>query len=102
MDAGQRRHSIRTRNTVTLALLVAAGGLNLFDCASLSVANTTVRVELQLTATRMGWLLSAFSLAYGLSQLPLLGLLGRTGTRRALGGGLGLWSVAQMLTGLAR
>jgi MFS family permease len=50
----------------------------------------------------MGWLLSAFSLAYGLAQLPLVGLLDRAGTRSTLGGGLVLWSVAQMMIGLVR
>ena len=48
----------------------------------------------------MGWLLSAFSFAYGLSQLPLIGLLDRLGTRSVLGAGLALWSGAQLLTGL--
>ncbi len=50
----------------------------------------------------MGWLLSAFSLAYGFSQLPLLAILERFGTRPTLGAGLGLWSAAQMLTALVR
>lgn len=90
------------RQSVTLLLLFAAGAVNFFDRASLSVANTTVRAEMQWSATQMGWLLSAFSLAYGFSQLPLLAILERFGTRRALGAGLGLWSAAQMLTGLVR
>lgn len=83
-------------------LLFAAGAVNFFDRASLSVANTTVRAEMHWSATQMGWLLSAFSLAYGFSQLPLLAILQRFGTRRSLGAGLGLWSAAQMLTGLVR
>jgi MFS family permease len=57
---------------------------------------------MHLNATQMGWLLSAFSLAYGFAQLPLIGLLDRAGTRFVLGGGLILWSAAQMLTGLVR
>ncbi len=51
---------------------------------------------------RWGWLLSAFSLAYGIAQLPLIRLLPRFGTRLALGGGLLLWSAAQALIGLVR
>ncbi len=66
------------------------------------MANTTVRGELHLTGTQMGWLLSAFSLAYGLAQLPLAAFLDRLGTRRALGAGLTVWSAAQLLTGLVR
>jgi MFS family permease len=94
--------SLRYRQTLTLALLFLAGMVNFLDRASLSIANSTVRAEMHLSATQMGWLLSAFSLAYGLAQLPLIGLLDRRGTRSILGGGLVVWSLAQMLTGLVR
>ena len=94
--------SLRRQQTITLSLLFVAGVVNFFDRASLSVANNTVRAELHLSATEMGWLLSAFSLAYGFSQLPLIDLMRRVGGRWALGGGLGLWSTAQLLTGLVR
>ena len=76
--------------------------VNFFDRSSLSIANTTVRAELHLSGTQMGWLLSAFSFAYGLAQLPLIGLLDRLGTRSVLGVGLTVWSGAQLLTGLVR
>jgi MFS family permease len=95
--AGVRRHQ-----TVTLSLLFMAGIVNFLDRSSLSIANTTVRAEMHWNATQMGWLLSAFSLAYGLAQLPLIGLLDRVGTRAVLGGGLVVWSAAQMLTGFVR
>ena len=90
---------IRRHQAVTLSLLFLAGVVNFLDRSSLSIANTTVRAEMHLNATQMGWLLSAFSFAYGLAQLPLIGLLDRVGTRAVLGGGLVLWSAAQMLTG---
>ncbi|AFL90520.1 sugar phosphate permease [Terriglobus roseus DSM 18391] len=92
--------SLRAHQAITLALLFAAGVVNFFDRSSLSIANTTVRAELHLSGTEMGWLLSAFSFAYGLSQLPLIGLLDRMGTRSILGTGLAIWSGAQLLTGL--
>jgi MFS family permease len=95
-------HGLRRHQTITLSLLFLAGVVNFLDRSSLSIANSTVRAEMHLSATEMGWLLSAFSLAYGLAQLPLIGLLDRAGTRSVLGGGLILWSVAQMLTGLVR
>ena len=76
--------------------------VNFLDRASLSVANVTIRSEMHLSATQMGWLLSAFSLSYGVAQLPLIGILDRLGTRAVLGGGLILWSTAQMLTGFVR
>ncbi len=92
--------SLRGHQTVTLALLFLAGVVNFFDRSSLSIANSTVRAELHLSGTQMGWLLSAFSFAYGLAQLPLIGLLDRLGTRSVLGAGLTVWSGAQLLTGL--
>jgi MFS family permease len=91
--------TLRRYQTITLALLFFAGVVNFFDRSSLAVANTTVRADLHLSGTEIGWLLSAFSLAYGLSQLPLIALLARTGTRSVLGSGLALWSTAQLLTG---
>lgn len=90
------------RQTLTLALLFCAGVVNFFDRTSLSVANNTIRAQLDLSATQMGWLLSAFSLAYGFAQLPLIGLIPRFGSRLVLGGGLLLWSAAQAFTGLVR
>ena len=94
--------SLRANQVITLTLLFVAGVVNFLDRSSLSVANTTIRAEMHLDATAMGWLLSAFSLSYGLAQLPLIGLLDRAGTRSVLGAGLVLWSSAQMLTGLVR
>jgi MFS family permease len=94
--------TLRRHQTITLSLLFLAGVVNFLDRTSLSIANSTVRAEMHLSATQMGWLLSAFSLAYGVAQLPLIGLLDRAGTRAVLGGGLILWSAAQMLTGLVR
>jgi sugar phosphate permease len=94
--------TLRGHQTVTLCLLFLAGLVNFLDRSSLSIANTTIRAEMHLSATQMGWLLSAFSLAYGFAQLPLIGLLDRAGTRSVLGAGLLLWSTAQMLTGLVR
>jgi MFS family permease len=72
---------LRRQQTLTLSVLFAAGLVNFFDRASLSIANSTVHAEMHLSGTQMGWLLSAFSLAYGVAQLPLVGLLDRACTR---------------------
>ena len=97
ISGGQR--TLRGHQAITLALLFVAGMVNFFDRSSLSVANTTIRGEMHLNGTQMGWLLSAFSLAYGVAQLPLIGLLDRAGTRPVLGAGLAMWSAAQFATG---
>jgi len=91
---------IRKIQWMTLSFLLAAGIINFLDRSSLSIANTTIRAELGLSATQIGALLSAFSLAYGLAQLPVGPLLDRVGTRIVLGGAMAFWSLAQMATGL--
>jgi len=102
MPSNSRPRSLRYHQTTTLSLLFLAGIVNFLDRSSLSIANSTVRAEMHLSATQMGWLLSAFSFAYGFAQLPLIGLLDRAGTRYVLGVGLTVWSAAQMLTGFVR
>src|SRR5664279_2662480 len=58
---------IRKIQWTTLSFLLMAGIINFLDRSSLSIANTTIRSELGLSATQIGALLSAFSLAYGLA-----------------------------------
>lgn len=102
LDPEPTSHRRRAPQAIALGLLFAAGVINFFDRASLSVANNTIRAEMHLSGTEMGWLLSAFSLAYGIAQLPLVELISRFGTRSTLGTGLGLWSAAQALTAFVR
>ena len=83
-----------------LTLLVAGGIVNFLDRSALSIANTTMRANLHLSATQIGALLSAFSLAYGFAQIPAGWLLDRVGPRSILSAGMLLWSVAQTATGL--
>jgi MFS family permease len=87
---------------VAVCILSIAGIINYIDRGSLAIANTTIRTDLGLSATRMGVLLSAFSLSYAISQLPVGVLLDRFGERRVLGAGMFLWSLTQTATGLVR
>ena len=90
--------SPRTRRlrTVAVLLLVAAGTVNYFDRAAVSVGNPEIRQELGLSYGEMGVLLSAFAWAYGLAQIPAGALVDRFQPRRALGAGMVLWSLAQL------
>jgi MFS family permease len=60
-----------------------------------------IRNDLSLTYTQAGWLVSANSLAYGISQLPAGWLADRTGPRIVLTIGVGGVGVAGLLIGLA-
>src|ERR1700709_882823 len=84
---------------VALAFLILAGIVNYVDRSALSIANHSISGELALSASQMGVLLSAFSLAYAFSQLPIGALLDRFGARVMLGAGMRLWSIAQMSGG---
>jgi MFS family permease len=83
---------------LALTMLMSAGFVNYLDRTSLAIAASSIRAEMHLSASDIGALLAAFSLAYGLGQLPVGWLVDRFGPLRVLGLGLGTWSAAQMLT----
>src|SRR5580704_5977791 len=85
---------------IAVSILSIAGIVNYIDRGSLAIANTTIRTDLGISATRMGILLSIFSLSYAFSQLPMGFLLDRFGERLVLGVGMFLWSLTQTGTGL--
>jgi sugar phosphate permease len=87
---------------IAVSILSVAGVINYIDRGSLAIANTTIRADLGISATRMGVLLSVFSLAYAISQLPMGILLDRFGEHVVLGAGMLLWSLTQSATGLVR
>lgn len=91
---------VRRYQWISVGLLVAVGIINILDRQTLAIANSSIRADLHLDETHIGALGSAFSLAYGLSQLPLGAVLDRIGSRIVLGIGLLVWSVAQLCGGL--
>jgi MFS transporter, ACS family, L-galactonate transporter len=101
-DEWDRTVLSQRRQLLVLGFLMLAGVLNYLDRASLSIANPVIRRELALSGTQMGSLLAAFSLAYGLGQIPAGTLVKRFGFRRVLGGSMLAWSGAQLLTSLVR
>ena len=74
--------------------------VNYLDRSALSIANTTIQKDLAISPMQMGVMLSAFSVAYAFSQLPLGALIDKLGSKLALGGSLVVWSVAQAAFGL--
>ncbi|MEG5262763.1 MFS transporter [Pseudomonas sp. JDS28PS106] len=91
---------LRRIQWVALTLLVLAGFVNYLDRSTLAIANQTISQELHFTPTEMGLLLSVFSWAYAIVQLPIGGILDRFGARLTLGVGICLWSIAQGVLGL--
>jgi sugar phosphate permease len=99
MDGFRASASMRRMQWVSLTMLIVSAVINYLDRAALSIANVEVRQELGLNATEMGVLLSAFLLSYAFAQLPAGVSVDRIGARKLLALGLGVWSLAQALTG---
>jgi MFS family permease len=93
--------SLRGMQITTMTMLIFAGLINNLDRSALSIANPLISQELQISAAGMGVLMSAFSLVYAFSQLPIGIILDRLGARLVLGCGLIIWSSAQVFCGLA-
>ncbi|RXY84365.1 MFS transporter, partial [Klebsiella pneumoniae] len=91
---------IKKIQTTAMILLFLAAVINYLDRSSLSVANLTISQELGLNSTEIGALLSGFSLAYGIAQLPCGPLLDRKVPRIMLGLGMLFWSLFQALSGM--
>ncbi len=84
-----------------LALLLAVNLLNYVDRQALYAVFPLIKADLQLSDTGLGFLGSAFMLCYMLAA-PFFGRLGdRSNRARLAAGGLAVWSLATMLSGLA-
>src|SRR5215469_9776570 len=82
---------------VILALIFIITTLNYADRATLSVTGSAMRAEFGFDAIRMGYIFSAFSWAYVLSQLPAGWILDRFGARRVYATSIFLWSLFTLL-----
>jgi sugar phosphate permease len=88
-----------TAQWLPIGLFVVGLVINYFDRVTLSIGNPEIRRDLGLNVAEMGILLSAFSWAYALSQLPAGLLVDKIGPRRLLAVAISLWSLAQALAG---
>jgi MFS family permease len=82
-------------------LLSAAGFINYFDRAIVSIAIPIIGADLHLGPTAKGVLLSAFFWSYALMQLPVGWAADRVNLRWWYAGAFALWSVACGFTGFA-
>jgi D-galactonate transporter len=90
----------RTKVRYTILLLIfLITTFNYADRATLSVTGSAMRAEFGLDAIRLGYIFSAFSWAYVLSQLPAGWLLDRFGARRVYAASIFLWSLFTLLQG---
>ncbi|NWL08320.1 MFS transporter [Pseudomonas hunanensis] len=99
-EAVASANPFRKYQVITVSLLLVIGIINYVDRSALSIANTSIQRDMGITPSQMGILLSAFSLAYAFSQLPLGMIIDRLGSKISLGAALLGWSVAQTASGL--
>ncbi len=85
-----------------LVVLAAINLLNYLDRFIVSALVESLRADMWLTDTRLGWLMTGFIVVYMLAS-PFFGILGDRRSRPPLLAiGVGLWSVATVLSGFAR
>lgn len=84
---------------LAVAMCTFAIAINYIDRSTLAIGNLKIREEFGISATAIGALQSAWSIAFALAQIPVGLLVDRIGPRRLLGWALVLWSLAQAAGG---
>lgn len=93
------RSDSKTRILI-LGLILFLSTIAYADRSILSISAPGIKAEFGLSTVQLGYILSAFSWAYVLGQIPGGLLLDRFGTKRVYGAALVLWSVATFLIGM--
>jgi MFS family permease len=98
---GVRSKLMRRNARYTLTLLLVVNLLNYVDRQVLYAVFPLIKADFNLSDTALGFLGSAFMLCYMLAA-PVFGRLGdRVNRARLAAGGLAVWSIATMLSGVA-
>jgi len=101
-DVAASRPEQTTSFVSTIGILLAlAMFINYVDRGNLATAAPLIKDELRITNTEFGVLISAFFWIYVPFQLIAAWFVTKFGAYRALVGGLLVWSIATVLTGLA-
>ncbi len=90
----------RVRRKV-LAMTVALAAITYFDRVAIGVTRPYIARDLDLTATQMGYVFSAFYLSYALFEIPTGWWGDKVGTRKVLTRIVCWWSAFTVLTGFA-
>jgi MFS family permease len=75
--------------------------INYMDRSALAVAARSVASEYRLSPVEMGYLFSSFLWTYVLFLIPVGILIDRFGTKKVTAYGIGIWSLAIAVTGVA-
>ena len=83
------------------AFLFLLAMINYIDRTTLSFAIQPIAKEFQLSDVAKGYLFSSFLWTYAICLIPIGMLVDRFGSKRVAAWGIGVWSAATALTGLA-
>ncbi|HET7886887.1 MAG TPA: MFS transporter [Bradyrhizobium sp.] len=75
--------------------------INYVDRIVLSVSSTPIAQDFGIDKVQLGYLFSSFLWLYVVCLVPMGMIVDKLGTRRVNAAGIGLWSIATALTGLA-
>ena len=75
--------------------------INYVDRIVLSVSSTPIAQEFGIDKVQLGYLFSSFLWLYVICLVPMGMIVDKFGTRTVNAAGIGLWSIATALTGLA-
>lgn len=92
----------RSASGVLFAILFCINALNYADRYVLPAVASLIQPDLRLSDTQLGLLGTAFLLVYALAVLPAGAIADRSRRTRLLSGGIALWSLATLLTGVTR
>jgi EmrB/QacA subfamily drug resistance transporter len=101
MHEASYSHSNSNSNRLALAILCSATLMIILDGTIVTVALPAIQRSLSFSSTSLTWVVNAYMIAFG-SLLLLAGRLGDlVGPKRALLSGLGVFTLASLLCGLA-
>ncbi len=82
-------------------LMFLLATINYVDRVALSVSSTPIAAEFGISKVELGYLFSSFLWLYVVCLVPMGMIVDKLGTRTVNAAGIGLWSIATALTGLA-
>lgn len=89
------------RRNIILALLVILSVITFLDRTCITFASLEIKSDLGISQSEWGWVMSIFTLSYGLMQIPLGALGDRMGHRWVLAAIVVWWSLFTGFTGMA-
>ncbi|KGF68271.1 MFS transporter [Hoeflea sp. BAL378] len=94
-------HQQHERRWIAMAVLLIAGFMNLIDVTIVNVALPSLQSGLGATSSQIEWVVAAYILAFAIGLLPLGRLGDMMGRRRIFLLGVGAFTLASTLCGLA-